>query len=158
MSSESAVCPYCGEPISPRPRRARACPHCQQRVIVRQGQLLPGEESRSDAMGNILPSPAMKSADRVVPREELRALLHELLQEMRKAEEPADRLATFRVFRSPLTTWESLFARAAQFVSKVGPRRLINLSHSEDNNEAVVTVWYWTDSEWKGIGEEEEEE
>jgi hypothetical protein len=50
----------------------------------------------------------------------------------------------FRVFRGALTSWEQLFSEAAAFATEVGPLKLINISHSEDSNEGVVTVWYWT--------------
>jgi hypothetical protein len=49
----------------------------------------------------------------------------------------------FRVFRSYTQSWEELFREAADFASRVGPHDLIGISHSEDANEGVVTVWYW---------------
>ncbi|MBB4636385.1 zinc ribbon domain-containing protein [Longimicrobium terrae] len=49
----------------------------------------------------------------------------------------------FRVFSSGMLSWEELFADAARFASSVGRDQLINISHSEDDNEGVVTVWYW---------------
>ncbi len=55
----------------------------------------------------------------------------------------------FRVFRGAWATWEMLFEEAATFASQVGPRRLISIAHSEDQNEGVVTVWYW-DAEPQG--------
>jgi hypothetical protein len=39
-------------------------------------------------------------------------------------------------------TAESLFARAAEFATRIGPDRVINISHSEDTNVGVVAVWY----------------
>ena len=51
--------------------------------------------------------------------------------------------ATFEVFRGSLSSWHTLFSQAAEFATRVGPRRLISISHSEDRNEGVVTVWYW---------------
>jgi hypothetical protein len=50
----------------------------------------------------------------------------------------------FEIFRSGMSSWESLFAEAADFASQIGPNDLINISHSEDSNEGVVTVWYWS--------------
>jgi hypothetical protein len=55
----------------------------------------------------------------------------------------ARRQATFEVFRGTLASWHTLFSEAAAFATEVGPRRLISISHSEDRNEGVVTVWYW---------------
>lgn len=49
----------------------------------------------------------------------------------------------FEVFRSTMSTWEDLFSEAARFASEIGPLDLINISHSEDNHDGVVTVWYW---------------
>ena len=49
----------------------------------------------------------------------------------------------FKVFRSSWQTWEAIFAEAAEFASQVGPERLVSISHSEDDNEGVVAVWYW---------------
>ena len=53
--------------------------------------------------------------------------------------------ATFRLFRGTMTTWNSLFQQAADFATSVGPDRVISISHSEDNSDGVVTVWYWED-------------
>jgi hypothetical protein len=49
----------------------------------------------------------------------------------------------FEIFRSGMSSWESLFEHAADFASRIGPDDIINISHSEDANEGVVTVWYW---------------
>jgi hypothetical protein len=62
--------------------------------------------------------------------------------------EPPPRLVgpevTFRIFSSSTRSWQELFGEAAAFASRLGRGRLINISHSEDDNEGVVTVWYWT--------------
>ncbi len=52
--------------------------------------------------------------------------------------------AKFEVFRGVLTTWETLFARACDFASSLGPDRVISISHSCDRLDGVVTVWYWS--------------
>jgi hypothetical protein len=50
----------------------------------------------------------------------------------------------FEIFRSGMSSWESLFTEAADFVNRrINPDDLINISHSEDSNEGVVVVWYW---------------
>ena len=49
----------------------------------------------------------------------------------------------YKIIRSMFTSWEGLFDEAAQFATEVGPERLIGISHSEDKNEGVITVWYW---------------
>jgi hypothetical protein len=52
--------------------------------------------------------------------------------------------ARYQVFRGgSLTSWDALFSQASAFASEVGPRRVISISHSEDQNQGVVTVWYW---------------
>jgi hypothetical protein len=51
----------------------------------------------------------------------------------------------FRVFRGVMTSWEALFAEAAQFATELGRERPINISHSEDKNDGVVTVWFWSE-------------
>ena len=49
----------------------------------------------------------------------------------------------YKVFRSSFKSWESLFLEAATFAESVGRDHLIGISHSEDENNGVVTVWYW---------------
>lgn len=49
----------------------------------------------------------------------------------------------FRIFRSMFTSWEELFAEAARFCTEIGPDRVVSISHSENHNDGVVTVWYW---------------
>ncbi len=51
--------------------------------------------------------------------------------------------AAFRHFEAQWDSWEELFQKAADFASGIGPKRLISISHSEDHNTGVVTVWYW---------------
>lgn len=53
----------------------------------------------------------------------------------------------FKLFRSMMKAWHSLFREAAEFATTLGPQRLISISHSEDGNEGVVTVWYWAESD-----------
>ena len=56
----------------------------------------------------------------------------------------APRAAAFRVFRGTFATWDGLFSQATEFASGLGPERVINISHSADGGEGVVTVWYWS--------------
>ena len=62
--------------------------------------------------------------------------------------------ARFEVFRGTLASWHTLFSDAAAFATSVGRDRLISISHSEDQNEGVVTVWYW--AEVAGIRERDD--
>ena len=59
----------------------------------------------------------------------------------------ANLIVRFELFRGTFTTWESLFAKAAAFASKVGAERLIGIFHSNDHSDGVITVWYWGDPE-----------
>ena len=51
---------------------------------------------------------------------------------------------TYRMFRGTLATWDDLFTKAAYFASEIGPERIMNISHSVDDGDGVVAVWYWT--------------
>ena len=50
-----------------------------------------------------------------------------------------------RIFRGTFTTWKTLLNEAGEFATRVGKERLISISHSEDQSESVVVVWYWGD-------------
>jgi len=65
---------------------------------------------------------------------------------IQKAETPKWRLA-YRVFRGTWASWEELFRRAAEFANALGPERVVSISHSEDKDDGVVAVWYWTDTD-----------
>lgn len=51
----------------------------------------------------------------------------------------------FQVFRGVFSSWQSLFEQASEFATRVGPDRVISISHSEDKEDGIVTVWYWSD-------------
>ena len=51
----------------------------------------------------------------------------------------------YEIFKGTLASWDMLFQEAAAFATRVGRDRLISISHSEDQNAGVVTVWYWDD-------------
>lgn len=53
----------------------------------------------------------------------------------------------FRMFRGVMTSWPALFQSAAEFATDVGRDRLITISHSEDNEDGVIAVWYWGDAD-----------
>lgn len=57
----------------------------------------------------------------------------------------AKRKLVYRVFRGVWEGWEQLFEQAAAFANEIGPERVVSISHSEDENDGVVAVWYWTD-------------
>jgi hypothetical protein len=53
----------------------------------------------------------------------------------------------FKFFQSRYSSWTTLFQDAVDFANQLSKDRLINISHSADRNEGVVTVWYWADDE-----------
>jgi len=53
------------------------------------------------------------------------------------------RVVKFEEFRGVIATWEQLFQQAAEFATKIGRDRLISISHSEDQQDGVIAVWYW---------------
>jgi hypothetical protein len=58
----------------------------------------------------------------------------------------------FKSFDSKMASREKLFKAASEFASVVGPERLITISHSEDRDNIVITIWYWGDEELKWDG------
>jgi len=51
------------------------------------------------------------------------------------------------VFKGTFTSWEALFEEAAAFATRMGAERVISISHSCDQSQGVVVVWYWGDLE-----------
>ena len=53
----------------------------------------------------------------------------------------------FKIFESMMMSWDTLFDEASQFASRLGPDRIISISHSDGGQSVgargVVTVWYW---------------
>ena len=54
------------------------------------------------------------------------------------------RRAEYRLFRGTLASWDELFLQAAEFATQIGPERLITISHSEDRDDGVIAVWFWS--------------
>jgi hypothetical protein len=53
----------------------------------------------------------------------------------------------YKIFRGTLVSWSELFREAAEFSSKLLPEQIISISHSADQGNGVVTVWFWSDLE-----------
>jgi len=53
----------------------------------------------------------------------------------------------FEVFRGVMASWPDLFQQASEFATRLGRERLITIAHSEDQQDGVVAVWYWADSD-----------
>ena len=51
------------------------------------------------------------------------------------------RIVRYEIFRGTFSRWETVFAEAAEFANRLGPERLISISHSQNG---VVAVWYWS--------------
>ena len=51
----------------------------------------------------------------------------------------------FSVFRGAWASFDELFSEAAAFATEIGRERFVSISHSEDKNDGVVTVWYWSE-------------
>lgn len=56
----------------------------------------------------------------------------------------------FKSFDSKMASREKLFKAVVDFANKIDRKDLINLTHSEDRDNIVVTVWYWTDEPDRG--------
>src|ERR1700730_3473356 len=56
----------------------------------------------------------------------------------------------FKSFDSKIASREKLFKAVVDFANKIDRKDLINLTHSEDRDNIVVTVWYWTDEPDRG--------
>ena len=55
-----------------------------------------------------------------------------------------NRVVRYKMFRGTLASWEDLFDQAAGYASQLGQDRLIGISHSEDKDDGVVAVWFWS--------------
>ena len=62
----------------------------------------------------------------------------------------------FKIFRSPVSSWEKLFEAASSFATRIGKENVINISHSWGTPEGIVTVWYWGERESNVLGLDEE--
>ncbi len=55
----------------------------------------------------------------------------------------------FKAFDSKMASREKLFKAAVEFANQIGRERLLTLSHSEDRDNIVITIWYWAEEEIK---------
>jgi hypothetical protein len=129
-AADGSVCPSCGKLIEPRPTRRRKCPSCREWIAVRGDRLLTDAQAQEqDARPPEAPDPVDTA-----------------LAEQEAVDKAAARFADFKIFRSSLSPWEAIFQQAADFATQLGRDRVISISHSEANGEAVVTVWYWREA------------
>ena len=111
----SWVCPGCGETVE---GNFNICWNCQ---TARSGDRLLDSQYEPETPGDV--TAAIVSS---------------------KPSKRSQRVA-FRCFRDRWKSWDELFQEAADFAGAVGPQRLISISHSADQSDGVVTVWYWTE-------------
>jgi hypothetical protein len=63
----------------------------------------------------------------------------------REAASTTGREVRFEMFRGGvMTPWEQLLASAAAFAGSLPPGCLISISHSADQLDGLVVVWYWS--------------
>lgn len=51
--------------------------------------------------------------------------------------------AKCRLFKSFTDSWETMSGEVAEFLTALGPGKVIGVSHSHHNNLGVIAVWYW---------------
>jgi len=51
--------------------------------------------------------------------------------------------ARFKLFQSSFDSWQTMCTEVAQFLTTIGPTKVIGVSHSQESNIGVITVWYW---------------
>jgi hypothetical protein len=121
---------------------------------VRAGKLLTEADARALETQQTTAAQAQKAAQQQAQVKELADEVARRLQAQAKdaaaapapPPPPAARFARYKMFRSSLAPWETTFQRVTEFATLLGPGRVISISHSEDQNEAVVTVWYWDEA------------
>ena len=51
--------------------------------------------------------------------------------------------AHFKLFHSSWESWDAMCTQVAEFLTELGPERVIGVSVSHESNVGVLTVWYW---------------
>jgi hypothetical protein len=57
---------------------------------------------------------------------------------------------TFKAFDSKMASREKLFKAGLEFANKLRREDIVSITHTEDRDNIVLTVWYWTDEVDKG--------
>jgi len=58
---------------------------------------------------------------------------------------------TFKAFDSKMASREKLFKAGLEFANKLKREDIVSITHTEDRDNIVLTVWYWTDEVDKGL-------
>jgi hypothetical protein len=51
--------------------------------------------------------------------------------------------ARFKLFKSHRDSWEKMSQQVADFLTTLGPGKVIGVSHSQESQLGVIIVWYW---------------
>jgi hypothetical protein len=51
--------------------------------------------------------------------------------------------ARFKLFQSSFSSWETMSQEVTEFLTMLGPGRVIGVSHSQESHYGVIAVWYW---------------
>ena len=51
--------------------------------------------------------------------------------------------ARFKLFKSHTESWEKMSQKVADFLTTLGPGKVIGVSHSQESQFGVIAVWYW---------------
>ena len=57
---------------------------------------------------------------------------------------PGPLRVAFKAFDSKMASRDKLFRAATEFATQIGRDNLITLTHSEDRDNIVISIWYWT--------------
>jgi hypothetical protein len=51
--------------------------------------------------------------------------------------------ARFKLFKSSFDSWETMAAQVSEFLTSLGPGKVIGVSHNQESQFGVIAVWYW---------------
>ena len=51
--------------------------------------------------------------------------------------------ARHKIFKSHTEPWEKMSQKVTDFLTTLGPGRVIGVSHSQESQLGVIIVWYW---------------
>jgi hypothetical protein len=51
--------------------------------------------------------------------------------------------ARCKLFKSHYDSWETMSQQVAEFLTTLGPGKVIGVSHSQESQLGVIAVWYW---------------
>jgi len=83
-----------------------------------------------------------------VKKEEETGPVGHAAERLRRPKEATMRI-TFKAFDSKMASREKLFKAALDFANKLKREDLINVTHTEDRDNIVVCIWYWSDEQEK---------